>query len=70
MYDLIVIGGGPGGYSAALAAAKAGKKVCLFEKENRLASPFPVAEEEVAVLSDSPCTGKQSLFVSAEEAGE
>ena len=34
MYDLIVIGGGPGGYSAALAAAKAGKKVCLFEKEN------------------------------------
>ena len=34
MYDLIVIGGGPGGYSAALSAAKAGKKVCLFEKEN------------------------------------
>ncbi len=32
-YDIIVIGGGPGGYSAALAAAKAGKKVCLFEKE-------------------------------------
>ncbi len=34
MYDLIVIGGGPGGYSAALSAAKAGKKVCLFEKEH------------------------------------
>lgn len=34
MYDLIVIGGGPGGYSAALSAAKAGKKVCLFEKDN------------------------------------
>lgn len=34
MYDLIVIGGGPGGYSAALSAAKAGLKVCLFEKEN------------------------------------
>lgn len=34
MYDIIVIGGGPGGYSAAVAAAKAGKKVCLFEKEH------------------------------------
>ena len=34
MYDLIVIGGGPGGYSAALSAAKAGLKVCLFEKDN------------------------------------
>ena len=32
-YGLIVIGGGPGGYTAALAAAKAGKSVCLFEKE-------------------------------------
>ncbi len=32
-YDLIVIGGGPGGYTAALAAVKAGKRVCLFEKE-------------------------------------
>ena len=32
-YDIIVIGGGPGGYSAALAAAKSGKSVCLFEKE-------------------------------------
>ena len=33
-YDLIIIGGGPGGYSAALSAAKAGKKVCLFEKDS------------------------------------
>ena len=33
---------------------KESKDHCLFEKENRLASPFPVAEEEVAVLSDSP----------------
>ncbi len=31
-YDLLVIGGGPGGYSAALSAAKKGKSVCLFEK--------------------------------------
>ena len=32
-YDLLVIGGGPGGYSAAAAAAKAGLSVCLFEKD-------------------------------------
>ncbi len=30
-YDIIVIGGGPGGYSAAVAAAREGKAVCLFE---------------------------------------
>ncbi len=33
-YDVMVIGGGPGGYSTAIAAAKAGLKVALFEKEN------------------------------------
>ncbi len=31
-YDLIVIGAGPGGYEAALFAAKKGMKVCLVEK--------------------------------------
>jgi dihydrolipoamide dehydrogenase len=31
-YDLIVIGGGPGGYTSAIAAAKEGLKVALFEK--------------------------------------
>lgn len=30
-YDVIVIGGGPGGYSAAISAAKEGKSVLLFE---------------------------------------
>lgn len=33
MYDLIVIGGGPGGYTAAIAAAKAGQSVLVFEGE-------------------------------------
>ena len=33
MYDLIVIGGGPGGYEAAAHAGKMGKKVALIEKE-------------------------------------
>jgi dihydrolipoamide dehydrogenase len=32
MYDLIVIGAGPGGYEAAAYAAKLGKKVALMEK--------------------------------------
>lgn len=32
-YDLLVIGGGPGGYSMAIAAAKKGLKVALFEKQ-------------------------------------
>ena len=32
MYDLIIIGGGPGGYMAAELAANAGMKVLLFEK--------------------------------------
>ena len=32
MFDLIVIGGGPGGYLAAERAAQAGLKVLLFEK--------------------------------------
>jgi len=33
MYDLIAIGGGPGGYEAAAHAARMGKKVALIEKD-------------------------------------
>ena len=33
-YDLIVIGGGPGGYVAAIKAAQLGGKVAVIEKEN------------------------------------
>ena len=29
-YDILIIGGGPGGYSMAIAAAKQGQKVALF----------------------------------------
>lgn len=32
-FDLLMIGGGPGGYSMAIAAAKKGLKVALFEKD-------------------------------------
>jgi len=33
-FDLIVLGGGPGGYSSALRAAMKGLKVCLIERES------------------------------------
>ncbi len=33
MYDLIIVGGGPGGYSAALRASQLGMKVLLVEKK-------------------------------------
>ena len=32
-YDIAVLGGGPGGYSAAIRASQLGAKVCLIEKE-------------------------------------
>ena len=32
-YEVIVIGGGPGGYVAAIKAAQLGKKVCIIEGE-------------------------------------
>ncbi|MCC8194981.1 MAG: dihydrolipoyl dehydrogenase [Deltaproteobacteria bacterium] len=33
-FDVLVIGGGPGGYVAAIKAAKEGKKVCIAERAN------------------------------------
>jgi dihydrolipoamide dehydrogenase len=33
-FDVIVIGGGPGGYVAAIRCAQLGQKVCLIEREN------------------------------------
>ncbi len=33
-FDLCILGGGPGGYEAAIEAAKLGKKVAVIEKDN------------------------------------
>ena len=35
-FDLVIIGGGPGGYTAALRAADLGMKVAVVEKDKRL----------------------------------
>ena len=35
-YDVLVVGGGPGGYTAAFRAADLGLSVCLIDKEQRL----------------------------------
>ena len=40
-FDLVIIGGGPGGYSAALYGASAGLKVALVEKDNFDPKAFP-----------------------------
>ncbi len=36
LYDLIIIGGGPGGYVAAIRAAQLGSKVAVIEKRKAL----------------------------------
>jgi len=36
-YDLVIVGGGPAGSSAAYTAAKNGSKVALLEKEEEIA---------------------------------
>lgn len=33
-YDIVIIGGGPGGYVASIKAAQLGKTVALIEAEN------------------------------------
>ena len=33
-YDLVVVGGGPGGYVAQIRASQLGKKVAVIEKES------------------------------------
>lgn len=35
-FDVVVLGGGPGGYTAAFRAADLGLSVCLVEKQDRL----------------------------------
>ena len=40
-YEVIIIGSGPGGYVAAMKCAKAGKRVCLIERDSEVGGSCP-----------------------------
>jgi ribulose 1,5-bisphosphate synthetase/thiazole synthase len=60
-YDLLVIGSGPGGQKAAIAAAKLGKRVCVAERRDMMGGvcvntgtiPSKTLREAVLYLSGS-----------------
>jgi heterodisulfide reductase subunit A len=53
--DLLIIGGGIAGIEAALAASKAGRKVCIVEKEISLGGSIIKTEEVAPSMECSPC---------------
>lgn len=56
MYDLIIIGGGPGGYVAAERAGKAGLSVALFEKKT-----WEASASMKAAFPQRPCSIRPSF---------
>lgn len=50
MSQVIIIGGGAAGMMAAIAAAGAGHKVCIYEKNEKLGKRFTSPERDGATL--------------------
>lgn len=71
MGRVIVIGGGPAGMMAAVAAARAGSSVCLIEKNEKLGKKLFITGKgrcnvtnagDVDVLFENVCTNKKFLY--------
>ncbi|HEX8924702.1 MAG TPA: NAD(P)/FAD-dependent oxidoreductase [Terriglobales bacterium] len=67
-YDLVVIGGGPGGCSTAITAARTGARVLLLESgrypRHRVCGEF-VSAESLKLLSELVCDASRSLIDNA-----
>lgn len=50
MNKVIIVGGGAAGMMAAISASKAGKKVCILEKNESLARSFSLQEKADVIL--------------------
>ena len=50
-FDLAVLGGGPGGYVAAIRSAQLGQKVCIIEKDKLEALLRDLQNEVIEKLS-------------------
>lgn len=65
-YDLLVIGSGPGGQKAAIAAAKLGKRVCLAEPRNpasaRAAQAHALPVDQIEERHRHPLTPPSSVL--------
>jgi len=69
-YDLVILGSGPGGYVAALYAAKKGRTVCVIEKDqvggaclNRGCIPTKVMLHAASVLRQIKTAGKYGIEI-------
>ena len=63
-FDIVVLGGGPGGYVAAIRAAQLGKNTAIIDEDNL------GAEAEVGVSSEAAKSEADALFDNSSDAGE